>query len=213
MIKIELEYNPYLLETKILFNGQRPRINSLVEKFTNAPLQKWIRRIPKIFFDEMNGYDFEIEFSGTDADYEELACEFQKQNITNEQVCIFHKNHLNSRTDKVRKIHELLSWMELNRNRIFDVEAFKTMNAEILHQSYPYIVLNGNALKINETNKDGISIEYIADISELDNTDLNNTPVRICISRSNMASFQSSIKKLLQRDDVEEAQLFCSIPH
>ena len=208
MIKIELEYNPYLLETKILFNGQRPRINSLVEKFTNAPLQKWIQRIPKIFFDEMNGYDFEIEFSGTDSDYEELACEFQKQNITNEQVRIFYKNHLNSRTDKVRKIHELLSWMELNRNRIFDFEAFKTMNAETLHQSYPYIVLNGNALKINETNKGGISIEYIADISELDNTDLNNTPVTICISRINMASFQSSIKELLQRDDVEEAQLF-----
>ena len=32
MVKAELSYNPYLLETKIKFNGEKPRINSLVEK-------------------------------------------------------------------------------------------------------------------------------------------------------------------------------------
>ncbi len=208
MIKIEMEYNPYLLETKILFNGQRPRINSLVEKFSNTPLQKWIHRIPKIFFDEMNGYDFEIEFSGTDADYGELVYTFKEQNITNEQVHIFHKNYMNSRTDKIRKIHELLSWMEINRNRIFDMEAFKAVNAETLYQAYPYIVLNKSALKADEVKKDGISIEYIADTDELKNTDLHNTPVTLCISPNNIAAFQNSIKELLKRDDIEEAQLF-----
>ncbi len=208
MIKIELEYNPYLLETKILFNGQRPRINSLVEKFTNVALQKWIRRIPKIFFDEMNGYDFEIEFSGTDADYAELVYVFRKQNITNDQVRIFHKNHLNSRTDKIRKIHKLLSWLEINRSRIFDIGAFKGINTETLHQSYPYVIINGNALKADEAKREGISAEYIKDTDELKNTDLQNTPVTLCISEGNIASFQNSIEALIKRDDIEEAQLF-----
>ena len=41
MIKVELNYNPYLLETKVKFNGLEPRINSLAEKFCGEPLQKW----------------------------------------------------------------------------------------------------------------------------------------------------------------------------
>lgn len=208
MIKIELEYNPYLLETKILFNGQRPRVNSLVEKFSNVALQKWIQSIPKIFYDEMNGYDFEIEFSGTDADYEELVNTFREQNITDEQVSIFHKNYLNSRTDKIRKIHELLSWMEFNRSRIFDMEAFKAINAETLEQVYPYVVLQKNALKAGEIKNEHVSIEYISDTGELKNTDLHNTPVTLCISKSNTAAFQNSIKELLKRDDIEQTQLF-----
>ena len=65
MINAELSYNPYLMETKIRFNGQPPRINSLVEKYQNMSLQSWISRIPKIFYDEMNGYYFELDFSGT----------------------------------------------------------------------------------------------------------------------------------------------------
>lgn len=36
MVKVELNYNPYLLETSIKFNGQEPRINSLVEKFQDG---------------------------------------------------------------------------------------------------------------------------------------------------------------------------------
>ena len=42
MINAELSYNPYLMETKIKFNGQRPRINSLVEKYQEMNLQSWI---------------------------------------------------------------------------------------------------------------------------------------------------------------------------
>ena len=63
MMKAELNYNPYLLETSVKFNGQAPRINSLVEKFQNSSLQKWVHRIPDIFYDEMNGFDFELDFS------------------------------------------------------------------------------------------------------------------------------------------------------
>ena len=79
MVKAELNYNPYLLETSIKFNGQEPRINSLVEKFQDDPLQSWVRRIPEIFYDEMNGYDFELEFSGTERDYQEVVHAFREK--------------------------------------------------------------------------------------------------------------------------------------
>lgn len=208
MIKIELEYNPYLLETKILFNGQKPRINSLVEKFANVKLQKWIKKIPKIFFDEMNGYDFEIEFSGTEADYWELVYTFREQNITEDQVRIFHKNLLNCRTEKVKNICELLSWMEINRSRIFDFQDFKDINNETLDQTYPYILLQGNIPKEEEMKNSSVSIECISEVDELKTTDLSDIPITVCISRGNAAAFQNSVKALIARDDIEEGQLF-----
>ena len=61
MVKAELSYNPYLQETDIKFNGQSPRINSHVEKYMDKKLQIWIKKIPRIFKDEMNGYGYFIE--------------------------------------------------------------------------------------------------------------------------------------------------------
>lgn len=49
MVKVELNYNPYLLETNIKFNGQMPRINSLVEKYQQNTLQTWVDKMPSIF--------------------------------------------------------------------------------------------------------------------------------------------------------------------
>ena len=100
MINAELSYNPYLMETQIRFNGQPPRINSLVEKYQNMSLQSWISRIPKIFYDEMNGYYFELEFTGTELDYEALCNTFRRAGITNEIVPIIHRHCLEDRITK-----------------------------------------------------------------------------------------------------------------
>ena len=72
MIKAELSYNPYLAETIIKFNNQKPRINSLVERYQNFLLQNWLYKVPGIFYDEMNGYGFVLEFSGTITDFNDL---------------------------------------------------------------------------------------------------------------------------------------------
>ena len=82
MVKAELSYNPYTLETDIRFNGQPPRINSLVEKYQSETLQDWIKELPRIFHDEMNGYDFELEFSGTARDFDELKRAFMQAGVT-----------------------------------------------------------------------------------------------------------------------------------
>ena len=72
MISAELEHNPYLLETDVKFNGQSPKINSQIEKYENQLLSDWVKNVPKIFYDEMNGYDFEFFFSGTEYDFQKL---------------------------------------------------------------------------------------------------------------------------------------------
>lgn len=100
MIKAQLSHNPYVMETKVMFNNRAPRINSLVEKYQEGDLHTWIKKIPSIFYDEMNGYDFELEFSGTKLDFEELQKAFKEAGVTDEMVHLFHKNELDAREEK-----------------------------------------------------------------------------------------------------------------
>ena len=109
MVKVEMKYNPYLLKTEIWFNGNAPRINSRVEKYLNRPLREWVNEVPEIFYDEMNGYDFDLDFSGTEMDFNQLKCVFQNAGVSDKSVRLNLKNTLNNRTDKIEKLDVLLS--------------------------------------------------------------------------------------------------------
>jgi len=65
MIKAELSYNPYILESKTLFNGKEPHANTAIKKYEKERLQDWINEVPHVFYQELNGYDYQINFSGT----------------------------------------------------------------------------------------------------------------------------------------------------
>ena len=141
MVKAELSYNPYLQETQIRFNGQSPRINSHVEKYLDKKLQTWIHELPLIFRDEMNGYDFELEFTGTKLDYEELKRSFSNAGVSDAQVHIFHKNELDERDDKLKKIDQLLTWLDETSNRRYNIKAVRSENYDLLDADYEYIIV------------------------------------------------------------------------
>ena len=117
MIQAELIHNPFLLQTAVKFNGQSPRINSQIEKYEKMTLKDWVEKIPKIFYDEMNGYDFDFNFSGTVADFEEVKKVFEKAGIPQELVRLFHKNELEDVERKSAEIDELLQWLANTPNR------------------------------------------------------------------------------------------------
>ena len=128
MINAELSYNPYLMETKIKFNGQPPRINSLVEKYQEMSLPSWINKIPRIFYDEMNGYYFELDFTGTQLDFEMLCNTFRKAGISNKVVPIVHKECLEDRITKQKRMDDLLTWLQEQPNHRFDYDAYFRRN-------------------------------------------------------------------------------------
>ena len=139
MVKAELSYNPYTLETDIRFNGQPPRINSLVEKYQSGILQDWIKDLPQIFHDEMNGYGFELEFSGTVRDFNELKRAFLQAGVSDEDVKLFHKRELEARDSKCERIKELLQWLEDNPNRNFNNEQFRKDNELLFDGAYSVV--------------------------------------------------------------------------
>lgn len=211
MVKAELEYNPYLLETKIKFNGQSPRINSLVEKYETGALRNWINKVPKVFYDEMNGYDFELEFSGTERDFDELKKSFMENGVSEEQVHIFHKNILAGRKEKTQKIDELQKWLSENKNTHFDYDGFRAENRDLLEGQYPFIVINGYGLDVSAFDDTDISIELIEDVKELEHTALDDTPILINVTGSSLSSLGAIVSKLIIREDVSANQLFFTV--
>lgn len=207
MAKVELSYNPYLLETKIKFNGHPPRINSLVEEHQDTALQSWIGRIPAIFHDEMNGYDFDLEYTGTKLDFSELQSSFLRAGVNENQVRLFHKNELDERETKTAQIEALQNWLSEKRNRRFDYSRFSQQNKILFERNYTLIVFHGSSINgIFEGLN--VQIEHIESIEELIHTDLTNAPLLFYLAPNNLSEFLSDLKTLQNRKDIIQEQIF-----
>lgn len=211
MVKAELSYNPYILETDIRFNGQPPRINSLVEKYQSGILQDWIKDLPQIFHDEMNGYGFELEFSGTKRDFIELKRAFKQAGVSDEDVNLFHKRELEDRDSKCVRIKELLQWLEDNPNRNFDNEQFRKDNELLFDGAYSVVSIQGKDANKPIIEWAPVSIEIIKDYHELDNTDLSYTPIVINVDDETILILQKTLRYLFGRQDVAVQQIFFRI--
>ena len=211
MVKAELSYNPYLQETKIRFNGRSPRVNSLVEKYQKEKLQDWLHKLPDIFRDEMNGYNFDLEFSGTKTDFEELKAAFKTAGIGDEQVHIFHKNELSERSDKMYEIEDLMNWLESHPNRRYDYSAVLEENKDLFEGEYEYLVLHGRQEDMNAFEEMNISVEIIEDVKTLEKTNLRNTPLLYVIDDDSSEYLISDVFYLRKREDVAQKQLFFRI--
>lgn len=211
MINAELSYNPYLMETQIRFNGQAPRVNSLVEKYQNMNLQAWINRIPKIFYDEMNGFYFELDFSGTQLDYEDLCNTFRRIGITEESVPIVHKKKLEDRLTKQKMMESLLKWLEDNPSRRFDQDTFEADNPDLYDGGYSYVYLHGRSLNGDALKDMSVSVEFVDNTEELKDTDLTHTPILVHITEKTLPMLSSELNFFKSRPDVSEEQLFFMI--
>ncbi|MDR1464863.1 MAG: hypothetical protein LBJ11_06145 [Oscillospiraceae bacterium] len=205
MIKAELSYNPYLLETAVKFNGSAPKINSLVEKHLTGMLQKWVGRIPAIFYDEMNGYGFDLEFTGTIADFEALQATFDAQRISRESVRLVHKNELEDAYRKSEELDGLLDWLQSHPNRRFDYPAFRDMHTALLDTDYEFVVMQGGQYASPFPD---VAVETVSGTDELAQTDLENTPILFCVSEQSRAAFERNLSAVLRRNDVTREQLF-----
>ena len=211
MVRAELIYNPYLLETKVFFNGNPPRINSLVEKYQNEKLQTWVNDIPAIFYDEMNGFNFELDFSGTKLDFEELKKSFIQAGVGKDKVQLFHKSLLGSRNEKMQAVQDLLNWLKNTPNRKFDQEEFFENNKDLFNGAYPYVVIGGSLNNDHLFDDIRISVDNIESADELKKTDLHSTPILFYLDRKSVQFLQFNLRTLLKRDDVNEDQLFFMI--
>ena len=208
MANAELQYNPYLLETEVKFNGQDPKINSQIEKYEKQLLADWVREVPKMFYDEMNGYDFDLFFSGTEYDFQKLQQTFISLGVTPDQVRLIMRNELEDAEIKSNEIRELIEWLRENRNRQFDFDDFCDANRSLLEETFSCIVIRGK----DEVPKDlTFTLENVKSVDEIAGTNLTYVPVVFVIEAETIQLFRNDLLALLGRKDVEQNQLFFCI--
>ena len=77
MTKVDIAYNPYKLTTSIYVNGKKPKLNSpLNADAENRRLQEWVDKLPDILLDEYPDNNYDIHFTGTQVDYDDLTSSF-----------------------------------------------------------------------------------------------------------------------------------------
>ena len=208
MVNAELQHNPYLLETEVKFNGQEPKINSQIEKFENKLLADWVRDIPRMFYDEMNGYDFDLFFSGTEYDFQKLQQTFISLGVTPDQVRLIMRNELEDAEIKSNEIRDLIEWLRENRNRQFDFDDFCDANRSLFEETFSCIVIRGK----DEVPKDlTFTLENVKCVDEIAGTNLTYVPVVFVIEAETIQLFRNDLLALLGRKDVEQNQLFFCI--
>lgn len=205
MVYAELIHNPYLLQTFVKFNGHEPRINSQIEKYEKQTLKDWVHKVPEIFYDEMNGYDFDLNFTGTKPDFEEVKRAFANAGISQEEVRLFFKNELEDAETKSTETEQLICWLNENQNRKFSFDEFYEENRDLFEGSYPCIVIGD---RLTEVTLSGIEIESVDSVEEIRGTLLTNTPVLLCINDNTLRSFRNDLTELLERKDVMKNQIF-----
>ena len=205
MISVELQNNPYLLETHVRFNGQRPKINCQIEKCENQLLSDWVSNVPQIFYDEMNGYDFDLIFSGTEYDFQKLNQAFAANDVTPEQVRLIMRNELEDAEVKSDEINKMLEWLRSERNRQFDFEVFYNANKELFEETFSCVLIRG----IDELTEGlTFTLENVNSIEEIAGTNLTYIPVVFVVENNMLKKFRRELTELLVRRDVEQKQLF-----
>lgn len=205
MVSAELQHNPYLLETDVKFNGQSPKINSQIEKYENQLLSDWAKNVPRIFYDEMNGYDFDLFFSGTEYDFQKLNRAFAQLGVTQEQVRLIMRNELEDAEVKRNEINEMVAWLRAERNRQFNFDAFYDANKGLFEETFSCVLVRG----MDELTE-GLSfaLENVKSVEEIAGTNLTYVPVVFVVEENTIQQFRSELLEVLARKDIEEKQLF-----
>lgn len=90
MKKVNIKHNPYIVDTVITIDGQKPKANSALN-VGKRRLQEWIEKLPQILLDEYRDSNITIDFTGTVSDYEDIESSFNAYKDKISTTCNFHK--------------------------------------------------------------------------------------------------------------------------
>lgn len=209
MVKVELKYNPYVLETKVYFNGQLPKINSQIEKFENKRLFVWSDKLLDILYSEMNGYDFDLDFSGTKADYEKIKYIIEKKHL-NSEIRLNFVNRLEEAAKKCRRFKEMITWLKRSAIEEFHFPEFWEINQEyMIENNLLYVLVDKKVADFSIEDLD-VNVDSIDSISQLPEN-IGFYPVLLVLDADKEAEFRHNLLALLQRKDLIANQIFILI--
>ena len=123
MKKVKIKYNPYIVETEITVDGQKPKANSALN-VGKKRLQEWVEKLPQILLDEYRDSNVTIEFTGSVSDYEDIESVFNIYKDKISATCNFHKTA--DITDVERTIDKIFEDIKDSK---FEINVVATMSS------------------------------------------------------------------------------------
>ncbi|BCG58114.1 dynamin family protein [Paenibacillus sp. URB8-2] len=112
MTEVFIRYNPYKVETQILYDNEEISQESQLAKFKNERLQVWLDQLIDILIDELNETEFKLVFQGTLPDYDDVseACgKYNQSKATNIQLAHIPAE---GKDDKINELTQLVNEMQ-----------------------------------------------------------------------------------------------------
>lgn len=109
MKQVYIEYNPFIVTTKIEVDNQPVKKSSslYITPESNKRLQTWIDELPDILKDEFNTNKFNIKFKGTKLDYQDVKYALDKANQNGFKIEYSFEQTKNEIGDKEQQIKKL----------------------------------------------------------------------------------------------------------
>jgi len=124
MKKIQIKYNPYIVDTEIIVDGEKPKANSALN-VKKKRLQEWVEKFPQIVLEEYRDSNITIDFTGTVSDYEDIVSSF---NVYKEKLSVtFNFNKTADITDVEKTIDKIFE--EIKKGPIAELKDKKIINA------------------------------------------------------------------------------------
>ena len=208
MHRIDVSYNPYLLKTKVLFDGEKPGVGNNLDEFCSKRLDTWINKMPKIFYDEMNGFGFVVSFSGTERDYKKMKEAFAKEGISNDDVAFEMNKKLEGPVEKKNRIYDLNEWLINNPNHRFDYMSFMNSNEELFVKPYSCIVINYSSKEKICLAEELIDVDRVTHAGNIESLNVENRPVLFFLPLQAISLCKSIVNCLYYDNTINEEQLF-----
>ncbi len=124
MKKVNIKYNPYIVETEITVDDQKPKANSALN-VGKKRLQEWVEKLPQIILDEYRDSNVTVDFTGTVSDYEDIESSFNAFGDKISATCNFHKTA--DITDVEKKIDKIFD--EIKNGPVAELKDKKIIHA------------------------------------------------------------------------------------
>ena len=142
MKKINIKYNPYTIYTEVIVDGEMPEENNSLN-FGRMRLQEWVGELPSLLDQQYSDKNFEIDFTGTLADFEDLKQAFDVQEKVLANFVHHRTPDVSETEDEVNKIfdeikkgpieelkgEEIISSFEKAQNEEFEISVVATMSS------------------------------------------------------------------------------------
>ncbi len=212
MIEIEISYDPVKMHTEIKMSSKVLKTPNHIQKYLTRPFPELLPRLPGFLHDVLNGFGFELKFTGSRVDYLSLEKTFLDAGIGPGLVRIIHVNPPPvSPGEKFKKnLKQLLRLFNENSHRLLKDRLFIDEAKEFLSRKYPaYVIIDNEDIVPEEIEATLFKIQFneTDDINKIEGN-LKYIPILVYLNQQTVNTLPSVLEALAKRKDVNEKQIF-----